>query len=75
MVDLDIEFAFGDKSYVNAAWHWIVPKRPTMAGLFFENWSRCRIEAHLIERCHGDDRPDCPILEEFAGVDSYGRGT
>ncbi len=30
---------------------------------------------HLIERCHGDDRPDCPILEEFAGVDSYGRGT
>ncbi len=30
---------------------------------------------HLIERCHGDDRPDCPILEEFAGVDGYGRGT
>ena len=22
--------------------------------------------AHLIERCHGDDRPDCPILNELA---------
>lgn len=21
---------------------------------------------HLTERCHGDDRPDCPILEELA---------
>ena len=23
---------------------------------------------HLIERCHGDDRPDCPILDDLAGV-------
>ena len=22
---------------------------------------------HLAERCHGDDRPECPILEELAG--------
>ncbi len=22
---------------------------------------------HLSQRCHGDDRPDCPILEELAG--------
>jgi MerR family transcriptional regulator, copper efflux regulator len=22
---------------------------------------------HLMERCHGDGRPDCPILEELAG--------
>ncbi len=22
---------------------------------------------HLTERCHGDDRPECPILEQFAG--------
>ncbi|MBO6783972.1 MAG: Cu(I)-responsive transcriptional regulator [Alphaproteobacteria bacterium] len=22
--------------------------------------------AHLAEKCHGDDRPDCPILDEFA---------
>ncbi len=22
---------------------------------------------HLVERCHGDDRPDCPILEDLAG--------
>jgi Cu(I)-responsive transcriptional regulator len=21
---------------------------------------------HLVHRCHGDDRPDCPILEELA---------
>lgn len=21
---------------------------------------------HLVEHCHGDDRPDCPILEGFA---------
>ena len=24
---------------------------------------------HLTRRCHGDDRPDCPILEEFASSD------
>ncbi|HEV3105255.1 MAG TPA: Cu(I)-responsive transcriptional regulator [Trinickia sp.] len=23
---------------------------------------------HLAEHCHGDARPDCPILEELAGV-------
>lgn len=23
--------------------------------------------AHLVERCHGDDLPDCPILDELAG--------
>lgn len=22
---------------------------------------------HLVQCCHGDDRPDCPILEELAG--------
>lgn len=22
---------------------------------------------HLVEHCHGDDRPDCPIIEELAG--------
>jgi len=22
----------------------------------------------LVRRCHGDDRPDCPILEDLAGV-------
>jgi MerR family copper efflux transcriptional regulator len=22
----------------------------------------------LTDRCHGDDRPDCPILEDLAGV-------
>ncbi|MFQ6018289.1 MAG: Cu(I)-responsive transcriptional regulator [Kiloniellaceae bacterium] len=24
---------------------------------------------HLIERCHGDERPDCPILADLAGLD------
>ena len=24
---------------------------------------------HLAERCHGDDRPDCPILGELEGED------
>ena len=22
---------------------------------------------HLAERCHGDDRPECPILDGLAG--------
>ena len=22
----------------------------------------------LADRCHGDDRPDCPILDDFAGI-------
>ena len=22
---------------------------------------------HLIDRCHGDSRPDCPILKDLAG--------
>ena len=25
--------------------------------------------AKLIHRCHGDDRPDCPILDDLAGDD------
>lgn len=24
---------------------------------------------HLMDRCHGDDRPDCPILESLADAD------
>ena len=27
---------------------------------------------HLAERCHGDDRPECPILDELAGEPSAG---
>ena len=23
---------------------------------------------HLSDRCHGDDRPDCPILDDLAGL-------
>lgn len=24
--------------------------------------------SHLVEHCHGDDRPDCPIIERLAGA-------
>ena len=24
--------------------------------------------AHLAQTCHGDDRPDCPILDDLAGL-------
>ncbi len=27
---------------------------------------------HLIEKCHGDDRPDCPILDDLAGLSAAG---
>lgn len=26
-----------------------------------------RTLVHLTERCHGDDRPDCPIIDQLAG--------
>lgn len=29
---------------------------------------------HLVERCHGDDRPDCPILDDLSG-DAQGQTT
>ena len=25
---------------------------------------------HLVDRCHGDDRPDCPIIDNIAGAES-----
>jgi Cu(I)-responsive transcriptional regulator len=25
--------------------------------------------SHLVRNCHGDDRPDCPIMDELAGPD------
>ena len=28
---------------------------------------------HLVERCQGDERPECPILDDLAGVLSSGR--
>lgn len=28
--------------------------------------------AHLVKRCHGDERPDCPILGELDGENSKG---
>ncbi len=27
-----------------------------------------RTLVHLSDRCHGDDRPDCPILDDLAGI-------
>ena len=29
--------------------------------------------AHLVEHCHGEDRPDCPILEALEGEDATPR--
>ena len=26
---------------------------------------------HLTDRCHGDDRPECPILEDLAGGEGF----
>ncbi|MEP6567743.1 MAG: Cu(I)-responsive transcriptional regulator, partial [Mesorhizobium sp.] len=26
-----------------------------------------RLLHHLVENCHGDDRPDCPIIDDLAG--------
>ena len=26
--------------------------------------------AHLVQGCHGDERPECPILDELAGQDA-----
>jgi Cu(I)-responsive transcriptional regulator len=28
-----------------------------------------RTLVHLTDRCHGDDRPDCPILDDLSGDD------
>ncbi|HSR70991.1 MAG TPA: Cu(I)-responsive transcriptional regulator [Kiloniellales bacterium] len=27
----------------------------------------CHALEHLVEACHGDERPDCPILDDLAG--------
>ncbi len=32
-----------------------------------------RTLSHLIEACHGDRRPDCPILDDLAGSGDGGR--
>jgi hypothetical protein len=28
----------------------------------------------LVQCCHGDDRPDCPILDDLAAPDTVGSG-
>lgn len=30
--------------------------------------------SHLVEACHGDDRPDCPILDDLASGPGSGQG-
>jgi MerR family copper efflux transcriptional regulator len=32
----------------------------------------CRTLRHLASHCHGDDRPDCPILDDMANVGPVG---
>ncbi len=34
----------------------------------FELKSMCDTLSHLAKNCHGDHRPDCPILEELEGT-------
>jgi len=29
--------------------------------------------AHLVQRCHGDERPDCPILDDLGGAQARRR--
>ncbi|NQW08327.1 MAG: Cu(I)-responsive transcriptional regulator [Alphaproteobacteria bacterium] len=29
---------------------------------------------HLVEACHGDHRPECPILDDLAGLDALAGG-
>ena len=33
-----------------------------------------RTLTHLTERCHGDDRPDCPLRDDLIGSDNAGEG-
>jgi MerR family copper efflux transcriptional regulator len=35
-----------------------------------ELMSMRRTLQHLVQNCHGDERPDCPILDELAGEES-----
>ncbi|MDP6788619.1 MAG: Cu(I)-responsive transcriptional regulator [Rhodospirillales bacterium] len=37
-------------------------------GRIAELKSMRRTLVHLSDRCHGDDRPDCPILDDLAGI-------
>ena len=30
----------------------------------------CRTLEHLVESCHGDERPDCPILDQLGSIRS-----
>jgi Cu(I)-responsive transcriptional regulator len=30
--------------------------------------------SHLVQSCHGDDRPDCPILSDLAGKSGLAQG-
>lgn len=39
-----------------------------------EMQSMVKTLTHLAQHCHGDARPDCPILEDLAGIDT-GEGT
>ncbi len=32
-----------------------------------------KVLGRLVERCHGDDRPECPIIDDLAGGPPYAR--
>ncbi|MDD3445263.1 MAG: Cu(I)-responsive transcriptional regulator [Zavarzinia sp.] len=39
----------------------------TLEAKIAEMQAMARTLRHLAEACHGDDRPDCPILDDLAG--------
>lgn len=46
----------------------------TLAQRIAELQSMRRTLEHLVHACHGDGRPDCPILEDLAMTPAPGRG-
>ncbi|MBN8279001.1 MAG: Cu(I)-responsive transcriptional regulator [Gammaproteobacteria bacterium] len=47
----------------------------TLAAKIAELEAMSRTLAHLAENCHGDDRPDCPILDDLAQPNPNARPT
>ncbi|WP_210486238.1 Cu(I)-responsive transcriptional regulator [Microvirga antarctica] len=44
-----------------------------LEGKIAELEGMCRTLRHLASHCHGDGRPDCPILDDMASVSAVGK--
>lgn len=73
----NLGFPVKDVAALLALWHDRARASADVRGLAVEHIERidaklCELQAmraalvDLTERCHGDDRPDCPILEDLA---------